>query len=80
VSRSFGNPWIAAVDVKIVRPAGLEEVHPGIFTRTISMANVHEPFQAHGRYKFFVFYLTNETDEPERYFALFDVDEDELEV
>ena len=27
---------------------------------------------------FFVFYLTNETDEPERYFALFDVDEDEL--
>ena len=29
---------------------------------------------------FFIFYLTNENDDPERYFALFDVDEDELEV
>lgn len=27
---------------------------------------------------FSVNYLTNETDEPKRYFALFDVDEDEL--
>ena len=27
---------------------------------------------------FFVFYFANETDEPEHYFALFDVDEDEL--
>ena len=29
---------------------------------------------------FFVFYLTDETDDPEYYFALFDVDEDEIGV
>ena len=34
-------------------------------------------FRHNDALNFIVFYLTNQTDEPERYFALFDVDEAE---
>ena len=55
----------------------LEETSLTTISLSILVTNL---FRAVGVYNFFVFYLTNETDEPERYFALFDVDEDEIGV
>ena len=53
----------------------LEETSVTVITLSILVTNLFGHMNA---INFFVFYLTNETDEPERYFALFDVDEDEL--
>jgi hypothetical protein len=53
----------------------LEETSVTVITLFILVTNLFGHMNA---INFFVFYLTNETDEPERYFALFDVDEDEL--
>ena len=55
----------------------LEETSLTTISLSILVTNL---FRAVDVYNFFVFYLTNETDEPERYFALFDVDEDEIGV
>ena len=53
----------------------LEETSVTMITLSILVTNLFRHMDA---INFFVFYLTNETDEPERHFALFDVDEDEL--
>ena len=53
----------------------LEETSVTVISLSILVTNL---FRHTDAIYFFVFYLTNETDEPERYFALFDVDEDEL--
>ena len=53
----------------------LEETSLTVISLSILVTNLFRHMDA---INFFVFYLTNETDEPERYFALFDVDEDEL--
>ena len=53
----------------------LEETSVTVISLSILVTNLFRHMDA---INFFVFYLTNETDEPERYFALFDVDEDEL--
>ena len=55
----------------------LEETSLTVIALSVLVTNL---FGAVGALNFFVFYLTNETDESERYFALFDVDEDELGV
>ena len=55
----------------------LEETSLTTISLSILVTNL---FRAVDVFNFFVFYLTNETDEPERYFALFDVDADELGV
>ena len=55
----------------------LEETSVTVISLSILVTNLFRHMDA---INFFVFYLTNETDEPERYFALFDVDEDELGV
>ena len=53
----------------------LEETSITVIALSILVTNLFRHMDAK---IFFIFYLTNETDEPGRYFALFDVDEDEL--
>ena len=55
----------------------LEETSVTVISLSVLVTNL---FRHTNALKFFVFYLTNETDDPESYFALFDVDEDELEA
>ena len=55
----------------------LEETSLTVISLTVLVTNLFGHIDA---LHFFIFYLTNENDDPERYFALFDVDEDELEV
>ena len=55
----------------------LEETSLTVISLSILVTNL---FRTMSPINFLAFYLTNETDESERYFALFDVDEDELGV
>jgi hypothetical protein len=55
----------------------LEETSITVISLSVLVTNLFRHTSANN---FFVFYLTNETDDPEHYFALFDVDEDELEA
>ena len=53
----------------------LEETSVTTISLSVLVTNL---FRHTDALNFFVFYFANETDEPEHYFALFDVDEDEL--
>ena len=53
----------------------LEESSVTVISLSVLVTNL---FRHMDSIHFFVFYLTNETDGPERYFALFDVDEEDL--
>ncbi len=55
----------------------LEETSVTVISLSVLVTNL---FRHTNAINFFVFYLTNETDDPEYYFALFDIDEDELEA
>ena len=55
----------------------LEETSITVISLSVLVTNLFRHTSAN---IFFVFYLTNETVDPEHYFALFDVDEDELEA
>ena len=55
----------------------LEETSLTVISLSILVTNL---FRTMSSINFLAFYLTNESDEPAQYFALFDVDEDEFEV
>ena len=55
----------------------LEETSVTVISFAILVTNL---FQHTNALNVFAFYLTNETDDLESYFALFDVDEDGLEA
>lgn len=55
----------------------LEETSLVVISLSVLVTNL---FSHSGVSNFFIFYLTNETDDSEHYFALFDVDEDDPEA
>ena len=55
----------------------LEETSVTVISLSVLVTNL---FRHPDALFFFAFYLTNETDTPDCYFALFDVDEDEIEA